>query len=55
LGEEKETLQSVKEGSGVMVFSVVVLAVLSIVGGFFIMYPEQVAHSAVLQAIGVAR
>ena len=55
LGEEREELRSVKEGSRVMVFSVVVLAVLSIAGGFFIMYPEQVAHSAVLQAIGVAR
>jgi len=44
-----------KEGSPVMVFSVALLAVLSIAGGIFINYPADVVYSTVQQMMGVIR
>jgi len=42
-----------KEGSPVMVFSVALLAVLSIIGGIFITYPSLLAQGAVKQMLGI--
>ncbi|MCX5751870.1 MAG: proton-conducting transporter membrane subunit [Candidatus Saganbacteria bacterium] len=44
-----------KEGSKVMVFSVVLLAVLSLAGGIFINYPAQFAEAAALQMLGTVK
>ncbi|MBU1726797.1 MAG: NADH-quinone oxidoreductase subunit L [Candidatus Omnitrophica bacterium] len=51
LGEEKS---EAKEGSPIMVFSVVLLALLSLAGGVLIKYPLDFVISAVKQMLGVA-
>jgi NADH:ubiquinone oxidoreductase subunit 5 (subunit L)/multisubunit Na+/H+ antiporter MnhA subunit len=52
LGESKLSLQNIKEGSTVMVFSVVVLAMLSIASGIFVKFPFDFVQSAVRQMTG---
>ena len=51
LGELK--IDSKKEGSALMVFSVSLLAALSLASGILVKYPLQFIHSAVLQMMGV--
>jgi len=52
LGESKLSLEGIRECSPVMVFSVALLAMLSLAGGLFIKFPLDFAHSAVSQMTG---
>ncbi|MDD3905048.1 MAG: NADH-quinone oxidoreductase subunit L [Candidatus Omnitrophica bacterium] len=52
LGEAKSATTA-KEGSGIMVFSVAILAVLSVAGGILIKYPSDFVQIAVKQMMGM--
>jgi len=52
LGESKLSLQSIKEGSPVMVLSVALLAMLSLASGLFVKFPLDFVKSAVSQMTG---
>jgi NADH:ubiquinone oxidoreductase subunit 5 (subunit L)/multisubunit Na+/H+ antiporter MnhA subunit len=53
MGEARSA--AVKEGSATMVFSVVVLAALSVTSGIFIYYPSQFVQSGVLNIVGLIK
>ena len=53
LGERKNPSLSVKEGSSLMLFCVASFAVLSLLGGIFIAFPNQIAQITAQQIMGL--
>jgi len=51
LGEEKKSFA--KEGSGLMVFCVALFAFISLIGGIFVQYPNQMLQAILPQIIGL--